>query len=111
MSEQYQIGSWLRRKTRARSWIRGCANSAAQVPGDTRRNLQVSADYSSQTFKQVLLPVWLLNYQYGATAYRIVANGATGALARKYPKSWIKIPFLVLFLLIVGLMIFYFAEG
>ncbi len=84
---------------------------AAQIPGDTHRNLQVEADYSGQTFKHVLLPVWLLNYQYGGTTYRIVANGVTGTLAGKYPKSWIKIAFLVLVLLLIGLIIFYFAEG
>ena len=84
---------------------------AAQIPGDTHRNLQVQADYSGQTFKHVLLPVWLLNYQYSGTTYRIVANGVTGTLAGKYPKSWIKIAFLVLVLLLIGLIIFYFAEG
>jgi hypothetical protein len=84
---------------------------AAQIPGDTHRNLQVAADYSAQTFKHVLLPVWLLNYQYGGTTYRIVANGVTGALAGKYPKSWIKIGLLVIAILIVMLIIFLYAEG
>ena len=31
-----------------------------QVPGDTQRNLVVDADYSGQTFKHVLVPVWVL---------------------------------------------------
>jgi len=84
---------------------------AAQIPGDTHRNLEVVADYSAQTFKHVLLPVWLLSYQYGGTTYRIVANGVTGALAGKYPKSWIKIGLLVIAILIVMLLIFLYAEG
>ncbi|MGH7937124.1 MAG: zinc ribbon domain-containing protein, partial [Bryobacteraceae bacterium] len=79
---------------------------AAQIPGDTHRNLEVTADYSGQTFKHVLLPVWLLNYEYGGTTYRIVANGFTGTLAGKYPKSWIKIAFLLLAILIVLLVVF-----
>jgi hypothetical protein len=83
----------------------------AQIPGDTHRNLEVAADYSAQTFKHVLLPVWLLNYQYRGTTYRIVANGVTGTLAGKYPKSWIKIGLLVLAILIVMLIIFFYAEG
>ena len=78
---------------------------AAQVPGDTQRNLQVTADYSGQTFKHVLLPVWLLHYQYGGKTYRIAANGFTGALAGKYPKSWVKIAFLVLAILIVLILV------
>ena len=56
-------------------------------------------------------PIWLLNYQYGGTTYRIVANGVTGALAGKYPKSWIKIGLLVIAILIVMLIIFLYAEG
>ena len=84
---------------------------AAQIPGDTHRGLEVVADYRGQTFKHVLLPIWLLHYQYGGTTYRIVANGVTGALAGKYPKSWIKLTLLVIVLLLVALIVFYFAEG
>ncbi len=78
---------------------------AAQIPGDTYRGLEVDADYSGQTFKHILLPVWLLSYQYGATPYRVVVNGVTGTIAGKYPKSWIKITFLVLTILIVLLIV------
>ena len=84
---------------------------AQQIPGDTYRNLQVDADYSQQTFKHVLLPLWLLTYQYGAKTFRILANGFTGTVAGKYPKSWIKVALLVITILIVMLIIFIFAEG
>jgi hypothetical protein len=78
---------------------------AAQIPGDTYRALEIAADYSRQTFKHVLLPIWLLSYQYAGNTYRIVANGFTGTVAGKYPKSWIKIGLLVLVILIVLLII------
>lgn len=79
---------------------------AQQIPGDTYRNLEVSADYSGQTFKHVLLPVWLLTYQYGAGTFRILGNGYTGTIGGKYPKSWIKITILVVVILIVLLIVF-----
>jgi hypothetical protein len=69
---------------------------ASEVPGDTHRNLQVATDYSGQTFKHVLVPIWLLAYNYGASNYQVVINGYTGAMAGKYPKSWVKIMFAVL---------------
>ncbi|HEX3797778.1 MAG TPA: zinc ribbon domain-containing protein [Verrucomicrobiae bacterium] len=69
---------------------------AAEVPGDTHRDLQVETDYSGQTFKHVLVPIWLLAYNYGATNYQVVINGYTGAMCGKYPKSWVKIMFAVL---------------
>jgi hypothetical protein len=75
---------------------------AEEVPGDTHRNLSVDADYSGQTFKHILVPVWLLTYNYGPRTFQVVINGFTGAIAGRYPKSWVKIMFLVLGILIVA---------
>jgi len=69
---------------------------ASQVPGDTHRNLQVYPNYSGQTFKHILVPIWLLSYDYGRRAFQVVINGFTGAIAGRYPKSWIKIVFAVM---------------
>jgi len=70
-----------------------------QVSGDTYRNLQVETDYSGQTFKHILTPIWLLTYNYGARNFQVVINGYTGTIAGKYPKSWVKITLAVLALL------------
>jgi hypothetical protein len=72
----------------------------AQVPGDTYRNLEVQANYSGQTFKHILAPVWLLSYTFGAKAFQAVMNGVSGAIEGEYPKSWIKVTLLVLGILI-----------
>lgn len=74
---------------------------ARDVPGDTHRNLNVYPDYSAQTFKHALVPVWVLAYVYGGKSYQVVINGYTGAIAGKHPLSWIKITFFVLMILIV----------
>jgi hypothetical protein len=80
---------------------------AARVPGDTHRNLEVDADYSRQTFKHILVPVWLLNYAYGPRRFQVVINGYTGAIDGAYPKSWVKIFFAVLLLVaILGTVLF-----
>jgi hypothetical protein len=60
---------------------------AQQIPGDTFRNLVVDADYSGQTFKHILAPVWLLSYTYGARVFQCAMNGITGAIRGEYPKS------------------------
>jgi hypothetical protein len=109
--EQYQIdlvaAAAKSRETMDAKLRQMCAE---QIPGDTYRGLEVAADYSGQTFKHILLPVWLLNYQYGANTYRIVANGVTGSIAGKYPKSWIKISLLVLMILILILIVFAISQ-
>ena len=57
------------------------------MPGDTHRNLNVNSDYSGQTFKHILVPVWLLTYNYGPRTFQVVINGFTGAIAGQYPEE------------------------
>jgi len=78
----------------------------AQIPGDTYRNLDVRANYSGQTFKHILAPVWLLSYSYSAKTFQAVMNGVTGAIQGEYPKSWIKITLLVVAILIAVILAF-----
>jgi len=78
---------------------------ARQIQGDTYRNLRVDAAYRDQTFKHVLVPVWLLTYVYGPKAYQVVVNGATGVIAGGRPWSWIKIALLVLVIVLILVVI------
>ena len=75
---------------------------AAQVPGDTYRNLRIFPDYSGRTFKHVLVPVWLLSYTYGAKAFQVIVNGYTGQIAGRYPKSIWKILLVILLAAVVA---------
>ena len=90
--EQYQI-DLVAAATKARTAMDAKVQAACgrAVPGDTYRNLEVDATYSDQTFKHVLLPVWLLSYDYGRRSFQVVVNGVTGAIAGERPWSWIKI--------------------
>ena len=77
---------------------------AAEIPGDTHRNLQIHPTFSAQTFKHILVPIWLLTYLYATKMYQVVVNGYDGRMAGQYPKSPWKIALLVL-LAIIGFMI------
>jgi hypothetical protein len=79
----------------------------SEIPGDTYRNLQVASRYSGETFKHVLLPVWVLSYVYGSRSYQVAVNGFTGRIAGKYPLSWVKI----LIVSIIALLIFLFIAS
>ena len=81
-----------------------------EVPGDTQRNLAVDTTYTEQTFKHILVPVWLINYTYGAQVYQVVINGYTGTLAGKHPLSWVKITLAVLAALLAILLIVFFTQ-
>ncbi len=99
--ERYQLDLLSAAKA-ARGTMDQKVNSmcASQVPGDTHRNLSVRADYSGQTFKHILAPIWLLTYDYGHRSFQVVINGYSGTIAGRYPKSWIKITLFVLAILI-----------
>lgn len=92
--------------------LAGIQNMAAQdIRADTQRNLQVDAQFSGQTFKHVLLPIWIVGYQYGAKDFQVVINGATGQVAGEYPKSWVKIAFAVLAAVLVLVLVMWLDGG
>jgi hypothetical protein len=95
-------------KTRMREAIRGAC--AAEVPGDTHRNLQVQTQFSALAYKNALLPVWIAAYDYRGKPYRFIVNGVTGKCSGTAPWSWIKITLLVLTLLTLA-MIFLWIAG
>ena len=69
---------------------------AAAVPGDTHRNLSVFPEWSNQTFKHILAPVWLLTYHHHGRPFQVVVNGVTGTIAGQRPYSVWKLIFLAL---------------
>jgi hypothetical protein len=69
---------------------------SAQLGGDTQRNLRVSSRKHSQTFKHIVLPLWICSYTYQNKLYHFLINGQTGRVDGEKPTSWIKIIFLVL---------------
>lgn len=105
--EQYQldlIAAAQQSRQRMEEQVRQMC--ASQVPGDTHRNLNVNASFTGQTFKHVLLPVWFVNYNYGAKSFQVLVNGATGDIAGEYPRSFWKIFFFVLMLAIGALIVY-----
>ena len=110
--ERYQLG--LRRAAEVnmdQMEAKTRALCAAQVPGDTQRNLQVQSQYRGRTFKHILVPVWLVSYTYGSRNFQIVANGYTGKIAGRHPLSWIKITLAVLAALVVLILVLAYGQG
>lgn len=108
--EQYQIDLvQAAQNSRNRMNQRLESECARQVPGDTHRNLRISPDFSAQTFKHALLPVWLLTYNYGSKTYQVAVNGSTGKITGEYPLSWVKIAIAIVIGLIILAIIMQFS--
>jgi hypothetical protein len=85
---------------------------AEQVPGDTHRNLRIYPTFAGQTFKHLLVPLWLLTYNYGRQAYQVIVNGYTGKIAGKHPYSvWKVLLLIVLALIVVGVVLVFQDAG
>ena len=86
---------------------RGIMN--AVIEGDVRRDIggdqqqidRVETEHSDETFKHILLPVWMAAYKYGGKTYRFVVNGQTGKVQGERPWSAWKIAFAILLALLL----------
>ena len=58
--------------------------------------IHVDTNKADQTFKLIILPVWICAYQYNNKTYQFVINGQSGRIGGEKPYSWVKITFAVL---------------
>lgn len=74
------------------------ARCSRDVPGDTHRFLEVRTSFFGQSFKHILLPVYVMGYRFKDKQYNVLINGSTGEVQGGAPLSWIK-------LLIIGIVL------
>jgi ribosomal protein S27AE len=81
-----------------------------ELGGDTQRGLKIQTEFSGQSFKLLLAPLWICTYVYSGKTYRFLVNGQTGKIDGNKPVSWIKVALFVLFLVALGLLVYWFVE-
>ena len=65
------------------------------IGGDTQQVRDLSTAYEDESCTLLLLPAWLVSYQYGGRGWSALVNGATGEAAGHRPYSSAKISLLV----------------
>lgn len=83
----------------AQNWIR------RDIGGDTQRITAMDMHLSEETFKHILLPVYISSYTYNGTKYNFFVNGQTAAIYGKRPYSFWKIFIAILAVIIVIVLI------
>lgn len=63
----------------------------SDIGGDEQKIETSSTRYSDETFKHILLPVWVSAYHYKGKLYQVLVNARTGQVYGQRPWSWIKI--------------------
>ncbi|OJY33330.1 MAG: primosomal protein N' (replication factor Y) - superfamily II helicase [Rhodobacterales bacterium 65-51] len=102
-AEGYTVGleeGWARAREEMAQVI--AQDVRRDIGGDEQRITSVDTDYSAETFKHVLLPIWMAAYKYNGKSYRFVVNGQTGKVQGERPYSAWKIAFAILLALIVA---------
>ncbi len=110
-AEEYSVDldeAWTRAvKLMESSQVQRCGQD---VPGDTHRRLSVTNRFSGETFKHVLLPIWISAYRYGDKIYRFLVNGQTGEVVGKAPWSVLKIALFIAGLLLAAALAYLYLR-
>lgn len=80
------------------------------IGGDEQRIDQIATNYSDETFKHILLPIWIAAYKYNAKTYRFLVNGQTGEVQGERPYSVWKITFAALGAAILAAAAYYLIQ-
>lgn len=59
-----------------------------QASKNNMRNFSMNLDFSEESWRYILLPLYLATYRYGDKAYQVLINGQTGTLAGQRPVDW-----------------------
>jgi len=109
-AERYAVGlPEAHRAARSRMEAVQAARCAGDVPGDTHRFLSVRNTFSQETYKHVLLPIWLLSYGFRKRTFRVLINGQTGEVEGEAPLSYLAIAVLIGGVLLIIAAVFFFV--
>lgn len=61
------------------------------IPTRHVRSFSMTADFADETWRYILLPVYLAAYKYEDQTYQMMVNGQTGAVAGQKPVAWWKV--------------------
>lgn len=61
------------------------------IPTSHVRNFSMTADFCNESWRYILLPVYLHTYKFEQKNYQVMINGQTGLIAGQKPVAWNKI--------------------
>ena len=81
------------------------------IGGDTQRIHLCNKTLTEETFKHILLPLYMSNYMFAGKKYSFQINGQTGSLSGERPYSYWKIAMAVIAVILCIACIVYFTQG
>lgn len=115
-AQTYDIGrdsAW----TTGREMMREATRMACRRDASTSkiRNFSMTLDFKDETWRYILLPVYLSTYRYENETYSVMLNGQTGQITGQRPVDWRKVGSAIVTCFIPSLLIalsaLFFFEG
>lgn len=95
--------AWERGRQEMRERTRLACRSQAST--EMIRNFHMSLDFQDETWRYILLPVFINTYQYRDQAFQMLINGQTGDIDGQRPADWRKVWIVVAAILFPGLLL------
>jgi len=105
-AQAYEIpltDAWETGKTAIREQARQACQQA--IPTSHIRSFSMTANFKGESWRYILLPVYLAAYKYENETYQVMVNGQTGAVAGQKPVAWWKIWLAIAALLLPGTLL------
>lgn len=81
--------AWEKTKMILRESAKNSCRAAISSP--YVRNFSMSADFEDETWRYILLPIYLASYRFNEKVYQVMVNGQTGTIAGQKPVAWSKV--------------------
>jgi DNA-directed RNA polymerase subunit RPC12/RpoP len=99
---KYLPDAWEEAKRNMRETMKNACND--QIPSQHVRNFSMTADFKEESWRYILLPVYLISYQYNQQIFQIMVNAQTGKIAGQKPVEWNKVWFAIFGLISPGVL-------
>jgi hypothetical protein len=96
-------GAWETARQQMREQTRRACES--QASSSQIRNFSMELDFGSESWRYILLPVYMAAYSYENRSYQVIVNGQTGTIAGQRPVDWKRIWLAVGALLAPGILL------
>ncbi len=93
--------AWEEGKAEMRNRAKSACNR--DINSSYVRNFSMTADFADESWRYILLPVYIAAYQFDSKPYQVMINGQTGVIAGQKPVAWWKIWWAVAAMLFPGL--------
>jgi hypothetical protein len=82
------------------------------------RNFSMNLDFSGESWRYILLPVYIAIYHYQQKRFQVMINGQSGVISGQRPADWLKVWLVALALMLpsfglglLGLILMYFSDA